>query len=537
MYKALIIDDEEPARRAIKALGAWESLGFTELLEAWNGQMGLELLTEHQPDLVFVDMRMPLLGGVEFLEKAHDRGSAKFIVISGYDDFPYARSAIQAGALDYLLKPIKKQELNEALHKVAALLEQEREQQNREREEMIFQNISSPLLKEKIYSSIIEQNGRFHRMKELESLVDPASGEHYYTIVVTILNLADVCGSKFRGDLPACYYALTNATNELLEGLGQAFSFKSGRDDQEMVVVLSSSRLLTPRKAKDELETVLMRMKETFGVEAMAAMSTAPAPLADLDASYQKAKAILLQADLIHIAPVHVEETPAASRPERPSLLKKKDLLLHALDTGSTLYAAHVLQEFFSDLHPSGLFTVDDMLKTEAELRLMLEQMMTETHNPAVDFGLLRDQYTRLFAYPVMPYEVFIRKASKYFDELFHVFFQSQKPKDKVDVEQIKAYIDLNYYEDLSISFFTEKYFISKEHLIRLFKQKYGCGLYEYILKVRMERAKELLSDPAVKIQTVCEKVGYNDTNYFSKAFKKYVGVSPQEYRSGLTSG
>ncbi|UUZ80281.1 response regulator [Paenibacillus sp. P26] len=426
MYKALIIDDEEPARRAIKALGAWESLGFTELLEAWNGQMGLEPLTEHQPDLVFVDMRMPLLGGVEFLEKAHDRGSAKFIVISGYDDFPYARSAIQAGALDYLLKPIKKQELNEALHKVAALLEQEREQQNREREEMIFQNISSPLLKEKIYSSIIEQNGRFHRMKELESLVDPASGEHYYTIVVTILNLADVCGSKFRGDLPACYYALTNATNEPLEGLGQAFSFKSGRDDQEMVVVLSSSRLLTPRKAKDELETVLMRMKETFGVEAMAAMSTAPAPLADLDASYQKAKAILLQADLIHIAPVHVEETPAASRPERPSLLKKKDLLLHALDTGSTLYAAHVLQEFFSDLHPSGLFTVDDMLKTEAELRLMLEQMMTETHNPAVDFGLLRDQYTRLFAYPVMPYEVFIRKASKYFDELFHVFFKAR---------------------------------------------------------------------------------------------------------------
>ncbi|UUZ80280.1 AraC family transcriptional regulator [Paenibacillus sp. P26] len=106
-----------------------------------------------------------------------------------------------------------------------------------------------------------------------------------------------------------------------------------------------------------------------------------------------------------------------------------------------------------------------------------------------------------------------------------------------MDVEQIKAYIDLNYYEDLSISFFTEKYFISKEHLIRLFKQKYGRGLYEYILKVRMERAKEPLSDPAVKIQTVCEKVGYNDTNYFSKAFKKYVGVSPQEYRSGLTSG
>ncbi|OXM87720.1 helix-turn-helix domain-containing protein [Paenibacillus rigui] len=534
MYKVLIIDDEDPARRAIRALGAWETYGFSTILEAWNGQMGLELLAEHRPELVFVDMRMPLLGGVEFLERARQLvREAKYIVISGYDDFQYTRSAIQAGALDYLLKPIKKQELNQALQKVAEQLGQEREQQNREREEMIFQNISSPLLKEKIFTSIIEQNGRFHQMKELEGLILPTSGTHfYYTIVMVVLNMSDVCRTKFAGDLHACYYALTNAMNELLESLGKAFTFKSGRDDQEMVTVVTTSHRLELQRTQWELKQVLQQMSDTFGVKAMAAMGPEPASLKELDGAYTQAKSLLLQSDLLHPEPVYIREPLPEARTERPSLWNKKDLLVHALETGSEVYAEHVIRDMFSGLRTSGLFTIDDLLKTESELRLMVEQIVSEHPNPGIDFGEVWHEYNRLFAYPVKEYEAFVEQASAWLVALFREYRLHRKPKDKVNVEQIKAYIDTNYYEDLSIAFFTDKYYLSKEHLIRLFKQKYGCGLYEYILKVRMERAKELLADTELKIQLVCEKVGYHDSNYFSKAFKKYVGVSPQDYRS-----
>jgi two-component system response regulator YesN len=133
-----------------------------------------------------------------------------------------------------------------------------------------------------------------------------------------------------------------------------------------------------------------------------------------------------------------------------------------------------------------------------------------------------------------MSFEAFVSKMVSFVEEFFREFLQSQKPKDKVNVEKIKEYIDQHYFEDISIAYFTEKYFVSKEHLLRLFKQKYGCGIYEYTLNVRMEMAKELLADPALKIQMIAEKVGYHDTNYFSKAFKKHFGVSPQEYRLHL---
>ncbi|MFC5448211.1 response regulator transcription factor [Paenibacillus aestuarii] len=533
MFKVLIIDDEDPARRAIRALGAWDQWGFTTIIEAWNGQMGLDLLAEHRPELVFVDMRMPLLSGVEFLEKARELvPEAKYIVISGYNDFQYTHSAIQAGALDYLLKPIKKQELNTALQKVADKLAHEREHFNRMREEMIFQNISSPLLKEKIFTSIIEQNGRFHQMKELASLIEPAAGGNfYYAIVMMVLNMSDICGTKFAGDLPACYFALSNAINELLEPLGKAFSFKSGRDDQEMVIVLTANQPLAVQTARNELQLVIRRLRETFGVEAMAAMGSEPITLSGLDAAYQSAKTLMLQADLLRHEDVQVKASPSDTHAERPSVWKHKDLLIHALETGSAIYAENVIYEMFSALKSSGSFTIDDLLKTESELRLIGEQIVSHPGR-FFDFGEHGDKFDRLFAYPVMSFDVFVKLTTTWLMELFQAEWAHRKPKDKVNIEQIKSYIDTNYYEDLSIAFFTEKYYLSKEHLTRLFKQKYGYGLYEYILKVRMERAKELLADSQLKIQLVCEKVGYNDSNYFSKAFKKYVGVSPQDYRS-----
>lgn len=100
-------------------------------------------------------------------------------------------------------------------------------------------------------------------------------------------------------------------------------------------------------------------------------------------------------------------------------------------------------------------------------------------------------------------------------------------------IEIIHDYIEKNYSRNIKITNFSEKYYFSKEYLTRQFKAKYGYGIYEYVLQVRMTRAKELLQNPEIKIQEVAERVGYADKNYFSKAFRTYYGESPTEYRSG----
>ncbi len=116
LHKALIIDDERPVRIAIQKLGNWNHHNLEKPFECENGAEGLKLMRELHPCLVFVDMQMPVMTGTEFLKKACDEfKDTAYIVVSGYDDFSYAQSALRYGAVDYILKPVVETELNNSI--------------------------------------------------------------------------------------------------------------------------------------------------------------------------------------------------------------------------------------------------------------------------------------------------------------------------------------------------------------------------------------------------------------------------------------
>lgn len=116
MITAVLIDDEKWTRNVIKSFGKWSELGIELLGEASNGEEGIALITHYKPDIIITDMNMPNIDGIELLKWIkRNYGSAKIIVISGYDDFKYAKEAISAKAFDYILKPVDATELNEAL--------------------------------------------------------------------------------------------------------------------------------------------------------------------------------------------------------------------------------------------------------------------------------------------------------------------------------------------------------------------------------------------------------------------------------------
>ena len=126
MYQSLIIDDENPVHRVIRALGHWFQLDIAEPASAFDGKAGLSAMRELRPDVVFLDMKMPLMNGSEFLKTASPEfPHTKFIVVSGYDEFTYTRIAIQYHVIDYLLTPIVEDDLNAALRKACDLLDEE----------------------------------------------------------------------------------------------------------------------------------------------------------------------------------------------------------------------------------------------------------------------------------------------------------------------------------------------------------------------------------------------------------------------------
>ena len=126
MYKVLIIDDVALVRDAVKLLGQWDVFEVSEIYEAGNAQEGLAIIRDKAPDIIITDMKMPIMDGMallQHLEAEHIRG--KIIVISGFSDFPYMRTAIKSGVVDYILKPIDPQDLNNALAAAVDQLEKE----------------------------------------------------------------------------------------------------------------------------------------------------------------------------------------------------------------------------------------------------------------------------------------------------------------------------------------------------------------------------------------------------------------------------
>ncbi|MDE6600659.1 MAG: response regulator [Lachnospiraceae bacterium] len=121
------------------------------------------------------------------------------------------------------------------------------------------------------------------------------------------------------------------------------------------------------------------------------------------------------------------------------------------------------------------------------------------------------------------------------------VFDDDKNPEANISPDEavtiIKAYIDSHYCENIRITMFSEKYFFSTDYLTRLFRGKYGFTIYEYVLKLRMERAKTLLEAEDNKIIDIAERLGYADNHYFSKAFRTYYDISPSQYRRNFLDG
>ena len=127
MYKAVIIDDEPWTREVIKSLGQWKELGIEVIGEASDGEYGRELISHLLPDIILTDVRMPHLNGIELVTRLRKEGnSAKVIIVSGYDDFDYIHSVIKLDVIDYLLKPVKPEELNEQLARAVEQLQKEK---------------------------------------------------------------------------------------------------------------------------------------------------------------------------------------------------------------------------------------------------------------------------------------------------------------------------------------------------------------------------------------------------------------------------
>lgn len=546
MINVLIIDDEEPLREAIRILGDWDGLGIGQVLEATDGRMGLAMLAEHSVDLAIVDMKMPEMNGMELLQIIErDYPELLTIVISGYNDFEYTRQAIRSKVVDYLLKPVNRTELNQALAKAVNVLEAKRKMMSESISKNITLNMSLPKLKERIYLSIIERshnNPLSDAMLPLIGADNPAN--RFTSVVIRVMNLEEISNNRFQRDVDLMHFAIANVINEFAENQYQCFSFANPKREREMITVLTMNggyREDMVFRAIHQMKKVASTLGELFGALVAVGIGEICDDVMKLSASFDSAKSYINGIDLLKLNKaivVHGAPEPTHSS-DNQSLVGRVPLIRGALENGSLPHAKGILLDYAGKWKSGETFSIGAadralqefivlMNDVAIDLKVQPERLPINGQNTWREIGVGTDFAT------FDQYEAMLMRMLEYYGNEIRGSLTANRP---FDVADIKSYIDNHYFEDIKISLFAEKYYLSREYLMKLFKQQFGVGIHEYVQKVRMDKAKQLLDDPSLKIQDISAMLGYKDKNYFSKAFRNYYSVSPTEYRDGQANG
>jgi len=542
MYRVLIIDDEEPLIEAIKILGDWDALGVTEIAEAHNGREGIAQVRQHRPDLIIVDMKMPEMNGTEFLELIRkEYPDIPSIVISGYNDFDYTRQAIKSGSVDYLLKPVNKQELNQTLAEVIASIEEKKRERNEHIDRDITLNMSLPKLKEKIIMSIIENRHNNLTDKASLTMIGANNAQTQFGLaLIRVMNLQEVLSKRFKGDTDLLYFSLANVINEEV-GSDEVtcFSFNHPKREREIIIVYTYD--VTHREtmtfiAQSSIKRAITNLNTLFGLVATAGIGGIGSEIGQLPKAYTYADQVVNSINLINLSEFMVSTAIAQGGSDSLSIAGRIPFIRHALEEGNPSYADTILAEYITKMKNSGYYSLGMAARTIREFTLLLHEMALELGVPGVELVMgyenalkARDVTTDYATFT--QFEQLLIHILNYYGELIR---KSIHIHQHFDIHDIKEYIHNHYYEEIRISIFTERYYLSREYLMKLFKQEFGSGIYEYVQKVRMEKATELLMDPRMKIQDISDMLGYKDKNYFSKAFKNYYQLSPSDYRATI---
>lgn len=519
-YKILIADDEYWVRKKLAALLDWESLGIECLEPAKDGQETLERVRQEHPDILVTDVNMPFINGVDLLRKLQPEfPDLVSFVVSGYDDFEYVKGCFLGGCVNYLLKPVSREDMEQAMVKALEIISA-REDSRRKVEK------ASSLLRDTEFSQLV-------RDRETSAL--PTGPMEQYLgmdnmalMLIKIHNLHSV-SRKFDHDLSMYAYELKKEIVRL-SGKKELIVFNHIYRPGEFMIITDM--------AEKERKALACRILEWFSqwndAWMTVSMTANSFSIEQINRAYKQAVAGLLSR--------HFEETnqiislsevqPSSAGPVNLSLELAKQLR-KLLDSGNRQAVLRLLIEetglinccgwLYSQVlqfvKEAGLLLADFAMKNRSEKYMADMDGLTENMSKAVETLKLENVCAA------------IRAAVDYLCPE-HTDYAPDTTRHLV--RQAAAYVDKNYFEDLTLSSLSEKFNVESSYFSRIFRQETGENLTYYITRKRIEKACTLISNDDINLTEIAFMVGYNDYSYFNRVFKKYTGMSPREYRNHI---
>lgn len=512
METLLIADDEKNIRDGLKCILDWEALGFTLCGEAANGEEALSGILKNNPSLVLLDIRMPKLTGIDIIRIAREQGyNGRFIILSGYSDFSYAQAAIRYGVEYYLTKPIDEDELLDAINTIRESIELEH---RRSDNIALYREKAKNVILHDLITGVWKKDGitglSSADFQSLELISD------VYQVVIY---------EKFETSTKHKNYdfaALLNITNS------QNRSFEHFETDNKNVILLKGSFALR------RFEEFRNRCEKTD----FQAFLTYGRPVKNLDEiciSYEEADA-LIRRRFFCMQGQHILGYEALPAMTSHSLLISDEKLLAYCDSLTNCLQANnrkqIAATFFS--LEEYLYNVDSSIESVrlflTDLFLQLKENISKVYNSSrVSFpsnSAIIDHIDNCrYLYEIILYIS---------EQVKSVMDGSDSSSRDTILDDILYYIDNNYQNNIKLETIAPLFGYNSAYLGKLFTKAIGENFNSYVDHRRIEHSKKLLEQRSIKVYEVSELVGYKNVDYFHKKFKKYVGISPAEYRKQL---
>ena len=533
MLKVFLAEDEFIIREGIKNNIDWQAHGYEFCGEASDGELAFPLIQKTRPDILITDIKMPFVDGLALSRLVKkELPETEIIILSGYEEFDYAKEAIQIGVARYLLKPINGETLLQEIDSVAEIIlgkQKEKEIREKYQKEMEENSLRDQM---DLFQHLVTGDCSMEELLSVAGKLDLKIMAPWYSIVLLKIQSMKHDYEEYSGSIVVVDERIAKLAepehvlifDRALEG--RAFLFKADSEDE---------LLAYQKEYLGDVKEVLSSYVNLryFGGIGTPVNRLREIPASFEDASHAFAHRYLVAESCILDSSLLMQEGAAEQEDFRISAVNPEQIdrtkMQEFLRTGDLDEVVYFVDEFFGKLDGGAMksrifrqyitmdayFSIVDFLKG-------LGLQKDEIEAPDQDSSILQDEKSAMdYIVRIMEKALVLRekKASSRYEDV---------------VSEVIHYIEDNYaQEELPLNLLASHVNFSPNHLSMIFSQQTGQTLIRYLTDYRMNRAKELLRCSSKKSSVISMEVGYKDPHYFSYLFKKTQGMTPTQYRGG----
>ncbi len=500
MLTVMLVDDEPNVRQGVKMMIPWDELDLEVIAEGEDGDDGLNKILIHSPDIVIADVKMPGMTGINMLEAAQKRGfKGKALILSGYSDFTYAKEAMSLGVKQFILKPVDEDELIECLKEVRdeILAEKDSHIKLRKGDEYISEQIiQGLLLGEKDVRSTNEYLEYGNYSKFDVALISSVSNAH------------------------------TEGRNVMLEMIKKQIC---NYDDVDVITIDMNSMLSvifkgwTDGKIRECLSTINSTYPGRIFITIGAGVNS-PDTICE---SYVSAKELYNSRFLyLHCGIISKNEIKSSSEESSTPSDSFSKQLFTFMEINDIQRLESCFDEFQNSLCKS-MYTPEKIkvicITTVLDIKAGIVKSAGDKKAEQFNDEHLISQIGAMNSL----FEI-IELLKREFTDISNAIYGKTT---KSTMERVVQYIQSNYNQELRLEMLANIFGYNSAYLGKVFHQYMGDNFNNYLDRIRITEAKRLLAMNEHKVYEVAEMVGYTNINYFHNKFKKYVGISPLNYK------